>query len=1189
MSQPSPRTFVTDYCRTAIEVGFHHFLRHFVGLGLIFATLSASLFLTVDRVGSSLKHVVQQRANQILADSGWEVEFESLQFVEGEGIRLRGLQFRCDLKESETWRVPIPHDWNEVQSLVRDGRLPSANVAIASHGGARQFAQRPNFRPAITEPLSSAGPATATSSPTSSSAAGPSLKIDSLWLRGSWSTPELIQGQFHPTAVELDGVVLDLPLGWDQHLSIPKLKLPTTSATELSPDLVSLSNVVVQISDDSGRQVYRLAGLQCQLSRDKTVELSPNNPALPSPTPRSDAWQVRAQFNGPSDQPIYLDGCVDRAGYNMSVRCAPFYWHPQTSAKLLSWFPPQAQVLGGVSGQVRLDQAKCSGVWPQGHLSRELPNANTVSASKKTDLGIREFVATGQLSEVVVQHNLLPQPILNGGAKFKLTAAGARVTEISGAVSEGAFAGWLEVADWSAPQIKIQVRGQRLPFTNRWTGVLSERLQQAWTTFRPEGEFDCDLFFDLAPDGSLSRRGTVDARDMNFLYRDFPLPVAQVNGRINVEDNNCKFKLEANDPECPVIFEGWANDMGPKWTGRIDVRSTRFHPFSESLLEGLKYKPDAVKVIKQMNFAGMLAANGFIEKAKALEPADVRFNVSVQNGELRHQVFPYRMFGLAGLIQFVNGTVSAEKVEGVSSTGNITISGQSIPGQQWWVSIVGQAVELNQELYQALSPNQKSVWTQLSPRGTLDHLLVRVQNLGSGVQVSVDAYQQPSTPRDPSNLQIEPSWFRYALDRLSGKFHYSNGEIQISDVHGWHGNVPVSFAAAGQSHAEYWQMTVRDLLTGQIPIDHEILDALPQSVQTAATRMQLTGSVAVQGTVSIFQRLRKSATAEMVQNNTTEIAQVNYETPDAEISFRPRLSWDLRVDVENAKAMLGVPVEHVHGHVQLRGLSSQETAYCGGQIDLDSAMVQGLQTTTIQGPYWCDEQNVVFGTAVGSLPPEIQAQTCGSIASLTANSLGGRLSMDGKVWLQDDTRFEIQSTANQIDLARLAAEFAPQTREIVGNGTASVILSGSALGTHTLDGQGMIRINDAKLYEIPFFLQLLKTLQVKTPDKTAFDEGSIDFKIQGPDIECRRIELKGDAITLIGNGRANLAQELDLNFYTVLGRNNYYVPLVSDLIHAGSQQLLWISVKGTAENPELKRETFRALNEAVRLLLEEQE
>jgi hypothetical protein len=173
--------------------------------------------------------------------------------------------------------------------------------------------------------------------------------------------------------------------------------------------------------------------------------------------------------------------------------------------------------------------------------------------------------------------------------------------------------------------------------------------------------------------------------------------------------------------------------------------------------------------------------------------------------------------------------------------------------------------------------------------------------------------------------------------------------------------------------------------------------------------------------------------------------------------------------------------------------------------------------------------------------------------------------------------------------AQLAKEFAPETREIVGHGSGSLVFSGLSSGTHRLNGEGMVRINNAKLYEVPFFLQLLKSLQVKTPDKTAFDEGSIDFSIQGSDIECHRIELNGDALSLIGNGRATLNQDLDLNFYTVLGRNNLYLPVLSDLVHAGSQQLLWISVKGTADKPQLKRETFRALNEAVRLLLEQKE
>lgn len=1166
MSDTRIQPFVSENCRLAVAVGVRHFVRHFVGLGLVFATLSASLFLTVDRVGSSLKHVVLQRANLMLASNGWQLDFESMQFVEGEGIRLRGLTFRTTATAAPATRIPIPHNWSQLQGLVRTGKLPPRDTNLMVHDSGRQRALRPSFRPVVPD--------------------GPSIKIDSLWLRGLWSTADLLQGRFQPTAIELDGVLVDLPLDQDQCVSIPKFELPKTPPKMALPNSVSFHNVTFQVSDSGGRPLYRLSGLQCQASKElgrSPIAGKESDP--PHQTPEG-AWRMECQFNGLTEQPIQVRGLVDSNGYDMTVHCQPFYWHPQASASVVPWLPSQGQVLSGISGQVQLEEGKIRGVWNK-VTETSVPSNSASDPGQK--YGIQELLVTGQLSEVVVQHSLLPQPILRAGAKFQATMAGIKFTEVVGAVSEGAFAGWLEIQDWSRPQATLQVRGQQIPFNQRWVGLLSERLQHAWQTFQPEGHFDCDLRFVWQADGTLERRGTVNARDVKFLYREFPLPVSQIHGRIEIENQNCKFALEAHDPRCPVTFEGWANDMGPHWTGRIAIRSTRFHPYSDALLEGLQKKPEAVQVIRQMNFAGMLAANGFIEKLQSQQPADVRFNVNIHSGEIRHQLFPYRVFGLAGMVSLVNGVVAAEKIDGVSSTGNITISGQSIPGQQWWVNVVGKAVELNQELYQALTTNQKSVWDQIAPRGTLDHLLVRVQNLGSGVQVSVDAYQQPSTPRDPSNLQIEPNWFRYALDRLSGKIHYSNGEIKITGIQGWHGNVPVSFDADGQSHAEYWQMTVRNLLTGQIPIDHDIKQALPQSVQTAANRMVLTGSVVVQGTVSIFQRLTMPNSQDLARVESAEIARVGYETSVDVQSFRPNLAWDLRVDVENAAAVLGVPVEHIHGSMQVRGLSNQETAFCGGQVHFDSAMVQGVQTTAIQGPYWCNEQNVLFGTAVGHLPAEIQSQSCGPIASLTANTFGGRVSMDGQVWLQDDIRFQIQSTANQIDLAQLAKEFAPETREIVGHGSGSLVLSGLSTGTHRLNGEGMVRINNAKLYEVPFFLQLLKSLQVKTPDKTAFDEGSIDFSIQGSDIECHRIELNGDALSLIGNGRATLNQDLDLNFYTVLGRNNLYLPVLSDLVHAGSQQLLWISVKGTADKPQLKRETFRALNEAVRLLLEQKE
>jgi len=1223
MAAPSQNPTALDTCRTAVKLGSRQFFRHMVGLGLIFATLSASLFLTVDRVGSSLKHVLQDRINEWLADSGWRVEFEGLQFVEGEGIRVRGLWFRSTVTAiDEPIRVPLPQSWEQLESYLAARQAASeAWPPTTAANPSRQVAWRPTHRPVV--PVQT------------------TLYVDSLWLRGPWTTADLLQGQFQLESIDLDGVTLDLTLAMSGEVWLPRLPRPAATSAARLPRSVSIRNWTTRVTDTGGRQILAwgawhgsatqiesaAAGSASEPRKQlagggepdgrvlSTAEgLSPSSTSATAGLFGGIAWSIEAQFPLSSKPTWSIRARVDSKGYEVVAAPATFFWQPQGWAGLAAWLPPQAQVLSGISGQFSLEQAQFRGQWPQ--RGEKTPSAIPIVAADAHSAqvwrvwGIEECRIVGEFSDLVVQHELLPQPVLQGRARLVAHLDGMEWTEVSGRVSEGHFLGRVTVQNWFQPQVTIGVQGQRLPFNRRWTPLLTDRLQRAWSSFQPEGWFDCDLRFAWQPNQPWQRRGVVDVHDTSYTYRDFPLPVSHINGRIWLEDEHGRFDLESSDPRCPVTIQGFANDMGPNWTGRIDVRSTRFHPYSESLLEGLKRKPEAVHVIQQLNFSGLIATSGFIERTEKDQPADVRFNLSIQGGELRHRMFPYRVFGVSGLVQLVNGVVTAPKLEGVSSTGNITLSGEFLARQQWWVKVLGQAVELNQELYQALTPNQQSIWRQVSPRGTLDHLLVQVEDRGAGVEVTVSGYQQPSTPRDPSHLQIEPTWFPYALDRLSGKFYYRNGELTISDVQGWHGNVTVSFDAQGQTHAEYWQLSINNLLTGQIPVDHEIKRALPLPIRQAADRLQVAGSVAVQGNLSIFQPLSavpppaSRTTSEPavgavvgwtepvspVAGNATPAAVVAPELQIAEEATNsgpPNCVWDLRLDLENLSIELGLPVRNVHGNVQLRGLRNADIAYCGGQLNLDSAMVQGVQITTVQGPFWCNDQHVLFGTAVGELPVDVQAQSCGTIAPLTARGLAGRLGLDGQAWLREDVYFQIQATANQVDLATLAAEFAPSSRDIAGQGSASLVLAGSTHGLHTLEGQGLVRVNDAQLYEIPFFLQLLKTLQVKTPDKTAFDEGSIDFSIRGSDIECHRLELNGDAISLIGNGRANLNQELDLNFYTVLGRNRFYLPVLSDLLHAGSQQLLWISVKGTVENPQLTRETFRALNEAVRLLLED--
>lgn len=159
--------------------------------------------------------------------------------------------------------------------------------------------------------------------------------------------------------------------------------------------------------------------------------------------------------------------------------------------------------------------------------------------------------------------------------------------------------------------------------------------------------------------------------------------------------------------------------------------------------------------------------------------------------------------------------------------------------------------------------------------------------------------------------------------------------------------------------------------------------------------------------------------------------------------------------------------------------------------------------------------------------------------------------------------------------------------QIAGHGFCALELTGDAPNIDSYRGRGVAQLRDAQIYELPTVLSLLKLLQIKQVDRTAFDTGNIDFSVNGENIDLNRMEFNGDAISLIGNGSVNLNRDLDVNFYSVMGRNKFNVPLISDLYRAGSQRILWIKVGGTCNNPVMKRQVLPQLNDSIRQLFQQ--
>ena len=186
--------------------------------------------------------------------------------------------------------------------------------------------------------------------------------------------------------------------------------------------------------------------------------------------------------------------------------------------------------------------------------------------------------------------------------------------------------------------------------------------------------------------------------------------------------------------------------------------------------------------------------------------------------------------------------------------------------------------------------------------------------------------------------------------------------------------------------------------------------------------------------------------------------------------------------------------------------------------------------------------------------------------------------------LDDAPRYSVQAKLNKIDLNRFCVESVPGRQKLKGEVDASFRLNGSSAGLHTLNGDGQVQLTNADIYELPVMVSLLKVLNLKRPDTNAFTKSDLSFHIDGEHVILKNIEFSGDAISLVGDGEANLNSEINLKLQPIVGRSDMQLPGWKRLIGAASEQIMQIHVTGTLADPKPKREALPTINHALQTL-----
>ncbi|MFM8951797.1 MAG: AsmA-like C-terminal region-containing protein [Planctomycetaceae bacterium] len=791
----------------------------------------------------------------------------------------------------------------------------------------------------------------------------------------------------------------------------------------------------------------------------------------------------------------------------------------------------------------------------RGRIGLDWRAAGTLAAPADVDFSLR-----GRLEAGHFQHAALPFPMSDVSAEFSADRSGVVCETLeahSGSTlvrGSGRLFGWRPEADWD-----LLVEAERLVVGRHWEGLLPQPLATQWSKLLPAGEIDVRAQLTRRT-GRIEPDVAVRCRNVSLTHYRFPYRLDRTVGTVTYKGTALAIHLTGQAGGHPVQVAGAIDTAVSGGRGTIEVQGNEMR-IDDALLAALP--PRSADIVRSLRGQGTF--DFLFRHQRGPEQPQGHANsldIRLTQGSLSYAGFPYPLSNVTGSIRMDQGRWIIRGLTGTNDTGIVQCSGGLEPrpdgGGELTLQLNGRGVVLEKELRDALPAGMRRIWDDVDPRGTAEFsATVRHDVRARRTTVELEAMPQGDT------VSIEPSWFPYRLERLRGRLLWRDGRLRFEQIRGVHARTTVATDGSCRFTPDGgWHVSFERLSADRFRVDHDLLQALPAGLQQAVEGVRLRGLLSLDGTLDIHSTAPTVVTR---PGGRTEL-----------VPGPAAASWDMALDMEQAALDLGVPVEHVHGGLRLRGQGDGRAWQAVGDLALDSAMVQGVQLTAVQGPLAMDGSGVRFGA--------LAAGQAGGGRRLSARLAEGTLLVDGSAAAGPAGRFSVAASLQDADLQRLASEATAAPQRSRGRLTAGIELTGSRAGAHSLTGRGQVRLRDADIYELPVVVALLKILRVKAPDRNAFGSSLVDFRIEGPHAYLDTIELSGDAISLVGTGEIDFDTNLRLTFRSIMGDAETQLPAMKRLLGGASGQFMLIHVDGTLADPVPTTEAFPTLAAALQKL-----
>lgn len=768
----------------------------------------------------------------------------------------------------------------------------------------------------------------------------------------------------------------------------------------------------------------------------------------------------------------------------------------------------------------------------------------------------------GHISDI-----LLPIPLYDLEGRFRITPDILEIHDLQAANGPSTLfvngAAQRTSSNWSK---NFQVRATQLQLDERIRGFLWGQLARTFDMLSPSGTFDIDI--ELAQQAgqrlaySINKFKVIDCRGVCDYFR---YPVEHVNGEVSQNGTAFLLEMRGEANGHPVVLAGSIDLSNPVRDIDLHVTVADF-PFDNSVRNALQRPEQQIigKVLDSMRVQGNVksATVDIVRGGETDGDVAICIQGELSDGTLNYTGFPYEIQHLSGKLIYnplKRNTWVFEDVTGMH--GDAKISGRGFydleqgPGALVLEMTVLQAA-LDHDLEKAsttASPSLATAWNDFSIKGLIDIDKISVTwTPETDCQVTLDGIHW-------SGGQFTAAALPYVWNNVSGTMAWSDHRLKIHSLHGDHNGTYLLINGATPDSALIdltpdpdvaWRIFLDERILHVIKLnpDDELRRAIPAFMADTLKTVDLRGPVDLSLGVEMKGWLsdRNLITA----------------------------SWSALTALKENSLTAGVPVDHVTGNIVHRGSWDGQNLWMEGYAELETLNALEMSFQKARGPFLLKNNRLTLGTPkLSGNEPVYNQSNPYHREQLRANMYGGQIGLDVDVSLNSGVAgltYQLEVTVNDAELGDWAREHGMNSQRLMGKVNGVLQASGKGNSARETTGQGWIQITPAALYELPVFAQMFTVLSFRPsqPGDAAFKYAYGDFTIRDEMFEFTKIELWGDALSLVGRGNIGYAgtkaSALELDFYSMA---NNRIPFLGPLVKAVSDRWIRVQVFGTISQP----------------------